>query len=77
MAPETGANAFDDPDKVDSSGVSAAVRCAEGGWAQPVLTGPAGCSRWSYLASDRPCVMRLAPVVGRATSVFARAGRFR
>lgn len=75
MMPETRTNALDKSRTAERFGVEAIVFRAGGGQAQPVVTGSAGCSWWTCLASDRRCVMRPAPVVVRATLVFARDGR--
>ena len=74
VARETDESALGAPVIAERFGVIGVVFRAEGGGAQPVVTGSAGGSRWWSVASDRRCVMRPAPVVARATSVFARAG---
>lgn len=75
MAPATGTNALDDPGNAERFGVIAIVFRAEGGRAQPVVTGSTVGSRWWTMASGRRYVMRPAPWEVRATSVFVRAGR--
>jgi hypothetical protein len=77
VARETDESALGAPVIAERFGVICVVFRAEGGGAQPVVTGSAVGSRWWSVASDRRFVMRLAPSVARGTSVFARAGRSR
>jgi hypothetical protein len=77
MVLETGENSFGDPDKAARFDLIAAVCCAEDGQAHPIRAGSAGGDRRCSVADDRRYVMRPAPSVVRATSVFARAERSR
>ena len=77
MASNTVTSALEDLRNAERFGVIAIVFRAEVGRAQPVVTGSAAGSRWWSVVSDRRCVMRPAPVVARATLVFARGGRSR
>ena len=67
VVPETGTNALDEPGNAERFGVRAIVPRAEGGRAQPVVTGSAVGSRWWSVASDRRWFIRPARVVARAT----------
>ncbi|WP_439521045.1 hypothetical protein, partial [Marivita sp.] len=71
QVPDTVANPAGDPAKAVRFGVAAAFGCAGNGSAHAVRTGSADCSRCCFVTDDGRYVMRPAPSVGPATSVFA------
>ena len=77
MVPDTLAHSGEDADKAVCFGVIAASCDAGNEQAHDVRTRSADCSWWFSVTNDRRFVMRPAPLVVRATSVFARAGRSR
>ena len=77
MVSDTLAHSAKDAGKAVCFGVIAAPFDAGEEQAHAVRTKSAKCSWWFSVTNDRRFVMRPAPSVVRATSVFARAGRSR
>lgn len=75
LAREMDESALSAPVIAERFGVIGVVFRAEGGGAQPVVTGSTVGSRCWSVASGRRCVMRPAPVMVSATLVFAHSGR--